>query len=152
MSKIQNKINKSGIDGQTWLRNILNYNGIKDFIEESGGNKSQIDFQIKCPNGDILYVDPTNQNGSGSVGEKIPHKVWKYYKLYDYKKVHILMGKYDIPTKNPSVVKHCQEEYGERFETIFITRDEMILLLEKIFDIKINMPPEMIQGTMQEFE
>ena len=75
-----------------------------------------------------------------------------YKKLYDYKKVHILMGKYDIPTKNPSVVKHCQEEYGERFETIFITRDEMILLLEKIFDIKINMPPEMIQGTMQEFE
>ena len=72
-------------------------------------NKSQIDFQIKCPNGNILYVDPTNQNGSGSVGEKIPHKVWKYYKLYDYKKVYILMGKYDIPTKNPSVVKHCQD-------------------------------------------
>ena len=42
-------------------------------------------------NDNKIYIDVTNQNGQGSVAEKVPHKVWKYYKKYGYEDVYIVM-------------------------------------------------------------
>ena len=64
--------------------------------------KSQIDFII---NGSI-YADCTNQNSVGSVEEKIPHKVWKYWKMYGYKDVYIIKGKWNVSSK---VLEHLED-------------------------------------------
>ena len=45
-----------------------------------------IDFII---NGDI-HLDCVAQGVSGSIGDKLPHKVWKYIKKYNLKDIYIL--------------------------------------------------------------
>ena len=82
----------------------------------------EIDYIIQTDD-DTFYVECKNQNGSGSVEEKIPHTVWKYWQKYDYKDVYIIRGKYNLSQK---VIEHC--EYYP-FTTHICTFDEFIALL-----------------------
>mgnify|MGYP003348447175 CR=1 FL=1 len=58
---------------------IKNWDSTKDIpYRRQKSGASQIDFIIQI--GDkVIYADCTNQNIGGSVEEKIPHKVWKYW-------------------------------------------------------------------------
>ena len=58
----------------------------------------EIDFII-TKDEQIFYADCTNQNVGGSVEEKLPHKIWKYYKQYQYDEVYIITGSHKISHK-----------------------------------------------------
>ena len=92
--------NKSGTQLEETLELLLKENDIP-YKRQSHG-KSQIDFIIN----DSIYADCTNQNSVGSVEEKIPHKVWKYWKQYGYKDVYIIRGKWNV---SPKVLEHLKD-------------------------------------------
>ena len=52
----------------------------------------EIDFIIETDKGKV-YADCTNQNVGGSVMEKLPHKIWKYWKKFQFNEVVITRGK-----------------------------------------------------------
>ena len=120
--KIKNPINKSGQNGQTRVRNLL-IEKKYSFREEKTG-QSQIDFIINPDTDSPIYIDVTNQNKDGSVDEKIPHKVWKYYKKYKYDDVYIVEGNYNVKSL---VKEHCN---SYSFNTHFVKVDEMMNILE----------------------
>jgi len=122
----KNPINESGKAGEDRLLEYLEKN--KFSYRQQITSKKQIDFIINPDSKNSIYIDVTNQNGSGSVGDKVPHKVWKYYKKYGYDEVYILMGKYDLRKKMPLVVQHCNEVY--KFKTHFVNFKEMTNILE----------------------
>ena len=123
---MSNPINKSGQAGEKRLLDYLEEN--KFSYRQQVNAQKQIDFIINPNSKNPIYIDVTNQNGQGSVGDKVPHKVWKYYKKYRYKEVYILMGNYDLRTKMPSVIEHCDEVY--KFKTHFVNFREMTNILE----------------------
>ena len=92
--------NKSGTYLEETLEQLLKAQDIP-YKRQSHG-KSQIDFIIN----DSIYADCTNQNSTGSVEEKIPHKVWKYWKMYGYKDVYIIKGKWNV---SPKVLEHLED-------------------------------------------
>ncbi len=55
----------------------------------------EIDFIIESSRGK-LFADCTNQNSVGSVEEKLPHKLWKYFKKYQYRNVNIIKSDHKI--------------------------------------------------------
>jgi hypothetical protein len=97
------KANKSGIQLETLLKMFLIEKEFT-FTQQKAG-QSVIDFIIDVDDGKI-YADCTNQNEPGSVMDKIPHKIWKYHKKYNYQEVYIIRGK-QIP--NEQIMEHCAE-------------------------------------------
>ena len=86
-----NPRNESGTKLEAELEAILIKKNIQYKKQTSG--KHEIDFLIYQPDG-VWYVECTNQNKSGSVYEKLPHKQRKYYRLY--KKENILKRYYHV--------------------------------------------------------
>ena len=123
-----NPINKSGEAGEKRLLDYLEEN--KFSYKQQITSKKQIDFIINPNTDNKIYIDVTNQNGQGSVAEKVPHKVWKYYKKYGYEDVYIVMGKYDLRKKMPLIIEHCEEVYNGLFKTHFVKFREMVNILE----------------------
>ena len=80
------------------VENNINYQRAKKGFFE-------IDFIIETDFGKI-YADCTNQMTGGSVEEKIPHKIWKYYKKYKYDNVYIIKGDHKISNH---VLEHCKD-------------------------------------------
>jgi hypothetical protein len=97
------KANKNGIKLEKQLKKFLIKNSFPYKHQKSG--KNEIDFIIGNEDNKI-YADCTNQNVTGSVDEKIPHKIWKYYKKYNYSSVYIIRGSYE---PSNSVLEHCEE-------------------------------------------
>jgi len=118
----KNPINKSGLLGQTRLREFLIEENFPYREEKTG--QSQIDFIINPDTNNKIYIDVTNQNTTGSVEEKIPHKVWKYHKKYGYKEVYILEGSHHV---HKSVKEHCNDY---NFKVHFVKLNEMKSILE----------------------
>ena len=116
------KANKSGIKLEKELKTFLCEKKIP-FTHQKNG-KHEIDFII----GKGIHADCTNQNVTGSVDEKIPHKIWKYHKKYGYRDVYIIRGK-QIPSK--LVLSHCNEiaAYGG-FKFHLMTLEEFCNFLE----------------------
>ena len=85
-----NPINQSGVLLEQRLKEEL-LNRKLPFHHQTSGKK-EIDFII----GGDIYVDCTNQNVVGSVEEKLPHKVWKYWKQYGFDEVYIIRGEHMI--------------------------------------------------------
>mgnify|MGYP003128352753 CR=1 FL=1 len=98
-----NPINKSGTKLEENLELFLKSNGFA-YDKQSPG-APEIDFIIPINRNKIIYADCTNQNVSGSVYDKVPHKVWKYWDTYKYDEVHIIRGK-ELPPK--AVTKHLE--------------------------------------------
>ena len=99
------KANKSGQELERKLMDFLIEKKIP--FKRQRPRQPEIDFVID----NTIYADCTNQNVEGSVQEKIPHKIWKYYKKYGYKEVYIIRG-FHIPDR--SVIQHC-DEIAEKF-------------------------------------
>jgi len=88
-----NPINNSGKELETDLRNWLVEKDIP-FTQSAEGPKADIDFIIhsKKP----MYIECHNQNTSGSVDEKIPHKIYKYWEKHKMQEIWIVKGKYPL--------------------------------------------------------
>ena len=110
--------NKSGAQLEETLELLLKKNDISYKRQTSG--KSQIDFIIN----NSIYADCTNQNSSGTAEEKIPHKVWKYWKKYGYKDVYIIKGKWNVSSK---VLEHLMDmEIAWGYTTHIVDIDEFM--------------------------
>ena len=113
-----NPINESGKGAEDRLKRFLIEN---DIPYESGGNTT-IDFTIFTKN-KTVYIDCTNQNVSGSVEEKVPHKIWKYHKRIGFKEVIIQRGKQEL---HPEVMEHIQDlEITKGIKVFIWTEDEV---------------------------
>jgi hypothetical protein len=120
---MSNPINISGTKLENQLKEFLvEYN--YPFID--GGSKD-IDFIIEIVNQKI-YVDCTNQNTEGSVVDKIPQKIFKYYQKHKMDKFYIVRGEYKNFPK--PVCDHISflEDYF-KFKVIILTYDEFIKIL-----------------------
>ena len=100
---MDNPVNISGKDLEDRVETYCIENNISFQRAKSGA--FEIDFIIDTDNGKI-YADCTNQNVVGSVEEKLPHKIWKYYKKYGYDNVHIIKGDQKISSH---VLEHCKD-------------------------------------------
>ena len=81
----------------------------------------EIDFIIESNKGK-LFADCTNQNTVGSVEEKLPHKLWKYFKKYQYRRDYIIKGDHKI---SKSVLDHCYEmARGYNFQLSFVNFEQ----------------------------
>jgi len=98
-----NPINMSGTKLEENLELFLKSNDFPYKIQKSGA--PEIDFIIPIKGNKKIYADCTNQNVSGSVFDKVPHKVWKYWNTYKYDEVYIIRGK-QLPPK--AVIKHLE--------------------------------------------
>jgi len=92
-----NPINESGKKLETDLRNFLQEKQIP-FQQSGKGTDIGIDFKIHI-NNTTLWVECANQNVEGSVIEKVPHKVFKYWKKYQMDKIILLRGNYNVFNK-----------------------------------------------------
>ena len=99
MSK--NPINKSGKELEDNIENFLISEDIPHTRQKKG-----IDFIIN----DSIYVEAKNQNGGGSVDEKLPHTVWKYHKQYKINHMIIVHGKHKI---SKAILNHLEERFPD---------------------------------------
>ena len=83
--------NPANISGQKLEKEMALFLKTNDVPYEGGGS-SCIDFKIKTDTG-IIYLDCTNQNVGGSVMEKLPHKIWKYWSKFKFNEVVITRGR-----------------------------------------------------------
>ena len=121
-----NPINLSGTKLEENLELFLKHNNFAYKKQKSGA--PEIDFIIPIEGNKTIYADCTNQNGPGSVYDKVPHKVWKYWKKYKYNEVYIVRGK-ELPTK--SVKEHLKEYEEEgKFKTHILTLEEFCNFLQ----------------------
>lgn len=86
--RTKNPINISGQKLEKEMALFLKTND----VPYEGGGSSCIDFKIKTDTG-IIYLDCTNQNVGGSVMEKLPHKIWKYWNKFKFNEVVITRGR-----------------------------------------------------------
>jgi len=98
-----NPINESGNKLEKNLEVFLKKNNFSYKRQKSGA--PEIDFIIPIKENKTIYADCTNQNVAGSVYDKVPHKVWKYWDTYKYDEVYIIRGK-EMPPK--AVIKHLE--------------------------------------------
>jgi hypothetical protein len=98
-----NIINSSGLAMEDSVESFLLEQNIP--YQRSSSGKHEIDFILSTKDGP-LYLECSNQNVPGSVEEKLPHKLWKYYKKYQFDNVILVTGILNI---NKRVVDHCFE-------------------------------------------
>ena len=124
-----NPINESGQSLETKLRDYLIKNKISHKYQKSG--QMEIDFIIEQPDGKV-YADCTNQNVGGSVEEKIPHKIRKYFRQYKFPKVFIIRGDIKISAE---VLITCDEDaknFG--YEYVICSFDEFVNRLDSTYN------------------
>lgn len=96
------RANQSGTNLEDRFENFLIEKKYSYKRQTAKVKKEQIDFIID----NKFYVECTNQNVSGSVQDKIPHKIYKYYHTYKYKEVYVVRGSIML---NKWVIKHCDD-------------------------------------------
>ena len=116
---LDNPVNISGQLLEDMVENYCVSNKISYKRARPGAH--EIDFIIESNKGK-LFADCTNQNSGGSVEEKLPHKLWKYFKKYQYRNVYIVKGDHKI---SPKVLEHCNEmARGYNFELHFVNYEQ----------------------------
>jgi len=120
-----NLINESGTKLEEDLESFLKSNEFPYKRQKSGAEA--IDFIIPTKGNYSIFADCTNQNVSGSVYDKVPHKVWKYWDKYDYDEVYIIRGKELPPKKVKKHLKWFKEKTG--VETHIISLEEFCDML-----------------------
>ena len=122
--------NKSGQILEEQTEKILRESGHKFTRQKSGPNKVAIDFIVETQHGN-LYLECKNQNGPGSVYEKIPHTLFKYKEKYGFSEWYIIRGRKLIPKliyDNLDFLRTC---WTPNVETHIITLDELPNLLSR---------------------
>lgn len=112
----------------------------KLFLDENNfqyiphNNQAEIDYRIEIFDDDvqtisgearktkIIYADCTNQNVGGSVDEKLPTKIHKYLRKYNYKEVFIIRG-LQLPSKATMAFISEMEEWFN-IKVHFVTLEE----------------------------
>ena len=116
---MDNPVNISGQLLEDMVENYCVSNKISYKRAKPGAH--EIDFIIESSRGK-LFADCTNQNSGGSVEEKLPHKLWKYFKKYQYRNVYIIKGDHKI---SKSVLDHCYEmARGYNFQLSFVNFEQ----------------------------
>ena len=116
---LDNPINISGQNLEDRVEKFCVENNINYQRAKTGS--FEIDFIIDTDFGKI-FADCTNQMTGGSVEEKLPHKLWKYFKKYQYRNVYIIKGDHKISSK---VLEHCYEmARGYNFELQFVNYEQ----------------------------
>ena len=116
---MDNPVNISGQLLEDMVENYCVSNKISYKRAKPGAH--EIDFIIESSKGK-LFADCTNQNTVGSVEEKLPHKLWKYFKKYQYRSVYIIKGDHKI---SKSVLDHCYEmSRGYNFDLYFVNYEQ----------------------------
>jgi hypothetical protein len=116
---LDNPVNISGQLLEDMVENYCVSNKISYKRARPGAH--EIDFIIESNKGK-LFADCTNQNTVGSVEEKLPHKLWKYFKKYQYRNVYIIKGDHKI---SKSVLDHCYEmSRGYNFDLHFVNYEQ----------------------------
>ena len=116
---LDNPVNISGQLLEDMVENYCVSNKISYKRAKPGAH--EIDFVIESNKGKI-FADCTNQNSVGSVEEKLPHKLWKYFKKYQYRNVYIIKGDHKISAK---VLEHCNEmARGYNFDLHFVNYEQ----------------------------
>jgi|CryBogDrversion2_7_1035282.scaffolds.fasta_scaffold00190_5 hypothetical protein len=126
-----NPINVSGAKLEKKLSNFLKeYN----YTFKSGGN-SDIDFIIETVSKKI-YADCTNQNSSGSVIDKLPQKIFKYYRKHKMDKFYIIRGLYkDFPKPVLEHIKFLEEQFN--VEVFILAYDDFVKIVEVANNISL---------------
>ena len=126
-----NPINQSGTKLEDEVESFLKSNDFPFRKQKSGA--PEIDFIIPTNTNRSIFADCTNQNSTGSVYDKVPHKVWKYWKKYEYDEVYIIRGT-ELPPK--AVKKHLQW-----FEKVIGVKTH-IMTFEEFCDMLMDKKPE----------
>jgi len=120
---MSNPINESG----SILENLVEDFLIKNKYQFIDGGSKDIDFIIETTN-ERIYVDCTNQNTEGSVIDKLPHKIYKYYKKHKMNDFYIIRGLYKkFPEPVFEHIKHLENYFN--LKVIILTYDEFIEML-----------------------
>lgn len=80
--KFTDKVHQRGLELETRVKKYLESQGILFKYSKTKG----IDFIIEGK----FYLDCIAQGESGTIGEKLPHKCWKYIHKYNLKDIYIL--------------------------------------------------------------
>lgn len=131
---MRNPINISGNRLETDIRNWLDTNSM-GYTKSKEGPKGDIDYIIHSMNGDI-YIECANQNSKGSVMDKIPHKVFKYWIRYRMKEIYIVRGKWQ--SFSESILEHLEHLRKTCSIDIKIVSFEEIINVLKTTEIKEN--------------
>ena len=97
------RANKSGTKLEEQVESFLKQNNFAYTRQKPGA--AEIDFIIPSKGNQSIYADCTNQMVNGSVYDKVPHKIWKYWVKYEYNEVYIIRGT-ELPPV--SVRKHIE--------------------------------------------
>ena len=117
---MSNPINESGTLGENHFETLLNEN---DFPFKPGGNNG-IDFIVL----DEFYIDSKNQTQGGSIDEKIPHTIFKYYEKYKQPKYYIV-GYYEYKESIKRHIKFLENKLN--IKVYFYTPEEMIEVIKE---------------------
>ena len=123
---MDNPINISGqeLEDKVQLHCVLNNLS----YQRAKTGSFEIDFIIETDKGKV-YADCTNQNVGGSVEEKLPHKIWKYYKKYKYDNVSIIQGDHKVSNH---VLEHCKDlARVYKFDLKFVSCEQFCNSLNK---------------------
>ena len=117
---MSNPINESGTLGENHFETLLKEN---DFPFKPGGNNG-IDFIVL----DEFYIDSKNQTQGGSIDEKIPHTIFKYYEKYKQPKYYIV-GYYEYKESIKRHIKFLENKLN--IKVYFYTPEEMIEVIKE---------------------
>ena len=89
-----------------------------------------IDFIIR----DNIYVELKNMNDGGSVIEKIPHTIFKYYEMYKFKKIYIVSDFEEFHKNDFKLLSHIR--FLEKYLKINVFITKMATFFDDLDDFK----------------
>lgn len=135
---MSNPINESGVALEDALESFLKTKSYSYKVHPKGRSGTKIDFIVKF-DGNPVYIECHNQNVGGSVEEKLPHKVYKYYEDWQPKELFLVIGKHKISNR---VLRHILFlEQKTEMKVHVLTLSEMIGYLSIDGDLPKNMSP-----------
>ena len=96
---------------------------IRACLKESNGSNG-IDYIVL----DEFYIDSKNQTQGGTVDEKIPHTIFKYYEKYKQPKYYIV-GYYEYKESIKRHIKFLEDKLN--IKVYFYTPEEMIEVIKE---------------------
>ena len=117
---MSNPINESGTLGENHFKTLLKQNDIP--FKSNGSNG--IDYIVL----DEFYIDSKNQTQGGTVDEKIPHTIFKYYEKYKQPKYYIV-GYYEYKESIKRHIKFLEDKLN--IKVYFYTPEGMIEVIKE---------------------
>ena len=125
------KINESGKTLELELQMWLNENECS-YTKSANGRYGDIDYIVHTKKAEY-YIECTNQNIKGSVMDKIPHKVFKYWFRHKMKVIYVLRGSYTKFSK--SIHEHLDfisKQCGIEINIVSLIELQNILMNKKV--------------------